>query len=288
MTRITQLSMTTSTLAGLQLNLARTQKLQEDVSSGKRILVPSDDPAGAVSSIRMRTEQSASDQYLRNGEFANSRLNVADTALQSLSSQLQQVQQLALRSRNGSLNSGGREALAQQVSALKSQVVGTYNSQYLGRPVFGGTTAGQVAIATDGSYVGDGNPVMARISSSSSVRVDVDGASVGADTVPALIDRVAINIADGTLTDDDLNDLSAVLNAYGVAVSNVGATANQIKAIGDQVSAYQLGLVTSIAKNEDADLAETLTKLSSQEVAYQAALSVTAKVNQISLLDYLR
>jgi flagellar hook-associated protein 3 FlgL len=288
MSRITQYAMTQNSLAGLQANLQRTQQLQSQISSGKRVQVPSDDPAAALASVKLRSEESATTQYLKNADTASSRLNVADATLQSLSSQLQLVQQAAIRSHSGALSDNARAALGQQITQLKSEVIGSFNAQYLGRPIFGGTVAGQVALDSTGAYVGDGNPVSIRVSPTTSVRVDVDGQAVGADSVPALLDRLAASAAQGTVSDADLNELSTALSNVSAANTVIGVAQQAVTTSTNQLSSRQVDITGSILKNEGADIAETLVNLASQQVAYEAALSVTAKINSLSLLDFLR
>jgi len=289
MSRITQLSMSNTALAGLQANLNRVQTLQAQASSGLRIQVPSDDPQGTATAMLMRSQQAADAQYTSNADFATSRLDTADSALQALNAQVRAARNLVLTSQNGSLSDDARAALGDQITQIKATVTGLYNTQYLGRPVFGGTNPTGTAMDATGAYIGDGNPVMVRISPSSTVRVDVDGASIGATTLPDVLDRLATNVTDplgapGT----DLDDLDTALNSLSAALGSVGAIENRVTTTSSQISAHSLDLTASIAQTEQADLAEVLTKFSSQQVAYQAALGVAAKINQTSLLDFLQ
>jgi flagellar hook-associated protein 3 FlgL len=289
MARITQLSMSNTSLAGLQTSLDRVQKLQAQASSGKRIQVPSDDPQGTATSMQLRSQQAADTQFARNADFATGRLNTADNALQSLSTQLMQVRDLVLKSQNGSLPASGRAALSAQIGQIKGQVIGLYNSQYLGRPVFGGTSAAGVAIDGSGTYVGDGSAVTVRLSASATVRVDVDGTSIGADSVPAMLDQLVADVAlNSGAPQSDLASVDSALSGISMALGNVGAAQNRVTDTSALVSSHSLDLTSSISQNEDADLAAVLTKFSSQQVAYQAALGVAAKTNQTSLLDFLR
>jgi flagellar hook-associated protein 3 FlgL len=289
MTRITQLAMTTNSLANLQASLTKVQKLQEQASSGKRIGLPSDDPQATASSMVLRSAQSANNQYTRNGQYANSRLSTADSALQSISAQLQQVRSLVVRSQSGAMDDNARAAISAQITQIKSEVIDHYNTQYLGRPVFGGTVAGGKAIDDSGTYIGDGTAVMAKLSGSASVRVDVDGASIGADTVPGMLDQVAADVlqTDGT-AQADLDAIDDVLSKISIATANVGAAETRVSDTLNLNSSRSVDLTNSIAQNESIDLAEVLTKVAAQQVAYQSALGVTAKINQTSLLDFLR
>jgi flagellar hook-associated protein 3 FlgL len=289
MTRVTQLSMSNASLAGLQANLAIVQNLQAQASSGKRIQVPSDDPQGTSISMQLRSQQAADTQYARNSDFANSRLNVVDTALQALSTQLLAARNLVISSEDGQRSDASRAAISAQIGQIKDQITSLYNSQYLGRPVFGGTSPTGVALDSSNTYVGDGNPVMVQLSATTTVRTDVDGASIGADTVPALMDQLVTDTAAaGGAPPSDLDALDAVLSKVSVALGNVGAAETRVTTTSALVSASSADLTTTISHNEEADLADVLTKFAAQQIAYQTALGVAAKINQTSLLDFLR
>ena len=81
--RVTQQTMQRSTLANLQLSLSTMADMQAKMSSGKKIQVPSDDPAAASDLLRLRGEQRAQTQYSRNADDGNSWLTTIDTAIQS-------------------------------------------------------------------------------------------------------------------------------------------------------------------------------------------------------------
>jgi flagellar hook-associated protein 3 FlgL len=289
MTRVTQLSMSNISLAGLQANLGRVQALQAQAASGKRIQAPSDDPQGTAISMLLRSQQAADQTYTDNADFATARLQVADTALTDLSAQLRNVRALLIGSQTGAANSISRSALSSQITQAVGSITSLYNSQYLGRPVFGGTTATDSAIDATGTYVGDGNPVMVRLSATTSVRVDVDGASIGADSAPALLTQFALNVGlSGGAPQSDLDLMDSLMANVTTALGNIGAFEGQVTTTSAAVNAHSLDLTTSISHNESADLADILTKFASQQVAYQTAVGVAAKIQQTSLLDFLR
>ncbi len=95
--RITQSSIAASTLANLQSSLARSSRLQEQLSSGKVINRASDSPSGTVSSLALRTQIGANEQFSRNANDAKAWLGTADSTLQSVNSRLQRVRELTLQ-----------------------------------------------------------------------------------------------------------------------------------------------------------------------------------------------
>lgn len=286
--RITQRSLSDTTLRGLQANLTSLQKLQNELSSGHRISKPSDDPSGTASAMMLSSQKAANAQYLRNIGFANGRLQTTDTTLQSLSSQLQSARDLLVQSRNASLNTESMTALSQSVAQIRNEVINLYNTRYLDRPVFGGTVAGSYAVdPSTGTYLGDDQPVTARISSDSTIRMDVKGTDVGANTVPGVLDQLATNISGTGATDADLTALDTALSQVAQALGDIGARESRVTDADAVVSSHQVDLTERISENVDIDLPETIMNLQTQQVAYQSALGAASRILQKSLVDFL-
>jgi flagellar hook-associated protein 3 FlgL len=285
MARVTQLGQMNQSLASLQAAQTAASRLQEQAASGKRINKASDDPTGAAISMQLRNQQAANTQYTRSADYANGQLATVDGTLQSIYTRLSQVRSNVIATTT-TTNQQSRSALSAQVTQIKGELQSLYNTQYQGRSIFGGTSA-VGAVDDAGAYVGDGNPVLVQVNASSTVRVDVDGSTIGAGDFSALLDRVAEGIQNGDAA-DDLPDLDALMNSVITANGNVGAIQNRVTAAQSGISSQNADLTVSLAQNEDVDFAEVLTKFSSQQVAYQAALGVTARINQTSLLDFLQ
>jgi len=287
--RITQSTVTTSALRGLQANLGRVQTLQEQLSSGRRIARASDDPAGTAASMILRTAQTADEQYQRNSDQAKGRLTVTDSALTGLSDRVRAVRELMVASNNGALNPDGRAALAAQVDAIRSEVIDLYNTTYLERPVFGGSVAGTQAVdPSSGTYVGNDVPIEARISADAVIRIDVKGTDAAADVLPAALSAVSASITAGGATAPDFTAIDSAFSTVQRALGDVGARAQRVETTNSLVESHRLDLVSRISENEDVDLPETIMNLQAQQVGYQAALGAAAKVLQTSLLEFLR
>jgi flagellar hook-associated protein 3 FlgL len=288
-TRVTNKMLSDSALRGLQNNLARNAQLQEQLSSGKLLTRPSDNPSGAVTSMQMRTQQRLDTQYLSNIDNADGRLNTADLALQDISKLLGRAKELAVNAQDPSLPDASRSAINAELLVIQKGVTDAYNTQWLGRPIFGGTATGSVALDPDGVYVGNDLPVTARVAREVSVRIDVSGVEAGADFVPGLLNDLAAMIADGGSDTSNFQDqLDGIHQQLLTTLGNVGARAAQVASTKNRVESEQLELKTRITNNEDVDLPKAILELQSSAVAYQASLGAAGKILQTSLLDYLR
>lgn len=287
--RVTQKAMSEGTLRGLQASLARTAKLQNELSSGKRIAVPSDDPSGTASAMTFRGQRSAAEQHLRNIDGALGRLNTTDSAIADLSDRLNAIRNLMVQSKSGAISTEGQAALSAQVSAVRGNVVDIYNTRYLDRPVFGGTIPGNVSVDATGAYVGNEADVAIRISGDAQVRVDVKGTAVAADTVPGLLDQIAAEMkTPGGVSAASFEALDAARSKVLQAIGDIGARTSRVEAARTQVDSLRLDLQGRISQSEDIDLPETIMNLQAQQVAYQSALGAASKVIQTSLVDFLK
>lgn len=296
--RVTQRSMTTSSLAGLQSNLNALNKLQNQLTSGKVLTRPSDSPTDTSKAMQTRDSLASNTQVARNITDATSRLNQADGALDKMQDLLTRVQTLAVQGANtGSNDATSNAALATEITALRSSLIGMANSTYNGQPLFGGVTTGATAYDADGTYTGvDGYPTMQRISDSENIQVDITGTEAfgdqgSGDDLFAVVQRVA-DLLNADPVDSDaiatgLSDLSAAKTRLSTAQATIGARQSRVDTADSLNEDQKATLTTQLSSLEDSDYAETAMQLSNQQVVYQAALQVSAKILQPSLMDYL-
>ncbi len=292
--RMTQRMMSQSAFRGMQTSLDRLARVQEQLSTGKLINRPSDDPTGAVSSMRFRVSVAEQKQYARNANDAVAWLNQIDATLSSMTDQVRRGRDLALRGANeGSVGPQAREALAIEVDQIRAGLLQTANATYLGRPVFGGITAGSQAYDQDGAYVGEPGAVMRTVGDGVKIRVDVEGPDVvGADgsnvfdDLQALADALRGNDQDGIRAAADA--LAAHQGRITDVQSTIGARTNRVEQAQKAAADAEISLTASLSEIENTDLPKATVDLQLQEVAYQAALAATARVMQPSLLDFLR
>lgn len=108
---------------------AQVAHTQLEVSTGRRILSPSDDPAGASRALGLTHASAQNAQYQRNIDSAESRLGNEDQTLSSVSDLLGRVRTLALEGQNGTLDSGDRKNIATEIRQRLSQLVALANTK---------------------------------------------------------------------------------------------------------------------------------------------------------------
>jgi flagellar hook-associated protein 3 FlgL len=289
--RTTSTQMLQQAQRNMQTSLQQLARLNEQATSQHRISRPSDDPAGTGESLRVRGEQSALDQYQRNVTDGLGWLAMVDTTLSNSSALIQKARNLVVQGSNdGVLSAESREALAVELEGIRDDLRGQANTSFNGRYLFAGTSDTppfDAAYAYSGTA---GSSVERRISADTTIRVDADGAAAfgaGATSVFATLDSIVTGLRAGTSVSGRLDDLDAALQSVLTVQSVSGSAYAQMERAEDQLMSTSITLEGRRASVEDVDLAEVLVQLSTQQVAYQTALGVTARALQPTLMSFL-
>jgi flagellar hook-associated protein 3 FlgL len=139
-------------LDGITDRQAALIKSQEQLSSGKRINRPSDDPAAAAEAEKVRSRQARMDAEKRAVGYAQQQLSNADSTIGDATSLLQTARETLLRGANATNNTSDRFTLGANLSAIREQLLAVANrSDGTGGFVFGGQGATSAPIAADGT-----------------------------------------------------------------------------------------------------------------------------------------
>jgi flagellar hook-associated protein 3 FlgL len=137
--RITPQVIVSRGIAYAQRNTAELANLQDQASSGKRLLRPSDDPIATVAVLANRAQSLRLDSYLSNIREARGGLDVSVSALQETSDILSQARQIAIEGSHATIDAAAAQSLATEVDALLGRLINVSNTQNTGRYIFAGT-----------------------------------------------------------------------------------------------------------------------------------------------------
>jgi flagellar hook-associated protein 3 FlgL len=291
--RVTDRSAAYGSLAGLQSTAARLASLQAQLSSGKQITTPSDNPSGTVRAMQLRGVEKRYTQYDASATDAIGWLSTADAAYTRAVALVQNARTLVVQGLNtGAQSPSGLSAIADQVDAIRASLIKVANTTYNGRPVFGGTTAGSAAYDTAGNYVGDSGAVSRTVGDKVTVQINQTGPQVfgsGASDLFALLSDISNNLRSGSPTlSANLTALDGALTTITSAQAGEGAAYRQVQNAQAVSTGVSTNVATQLSDLQDIDLAEMAVQVSTANVTYQAALQTTANVRQLSLLNFLR
>ncbi|WIE77023.1 flagellin [Curtobacterium sp. MCSS17_007] len=291
-TRVTTQMSIASATERLQANAARVAEATQRATTLQAIARPSDDPVGTGSSMQVRKEQAATAQYTRNANDAVGWLATTDSSLAGAYSVLGKVRDLTVQAANsGVMDDTARDAFITQFRALKADLEATANAKYGTRSVFAGSSTDTTAYAPGTGFATATTAVSRRVGDDQVLRVDTPGAAVfgtGATSAFAVIDDIVADLQDGVNVNPKLGDLDTAIDTVRSAQADVGVRHAAALAAQDALKSTSVTLENRRAGIEDLDLAGAVLDLQVQQTTYQAALAVTAKVLQPTLMDYLR
>lgn len=291
--RVTPGMVTRTMVAGLESNLDRLQKVQEQISSGRLVNRPSDAPVAAVAAMQLRSSTARTSQLLRNADDGKAWLGTADAALTSSLDMIRRAREVTGSAVAGSIDAATRATMASEMTTLRDGLIGLANSRYLGRPVFAGTADVSSAYDASGTYRGDAGSVKRTVAEGTTVTVNVTGPQAfgtGPNGLFAVLADITAHLQadDITALQSDLARLDGATGGLENTLAEVGARYNRVDTMQSAANSRLVTLTEQLSVTEDIDLPKTIMELQLQQTAYQAALGSTAKVIQPSLMDFLR
>lgn len=285
-------------LADLQQSQNTLNIALQEVSTGKSVTVPSDNPAAAAQMVGNTVESANVDQYTQNVSGVLSTVQSADSALGSVISELTQAVTLGTQGANGTTNASNQQAIAQQVQSILKTVVSQANTTYNGTYLFGGTASANPPYTADSTspsgytYNGNGNTNSVAVGDDLSVQVNLPGSQIFSNSTNDVLGSLA-NLA-SALQSGSSSAISTATNAVSSALSYVsqqrvfyGNAASQLNSQETYLQQETVTLTSQQTSLVGVDEAQAATMLSQAETDNSAALAAAAKVIPMSLINFL-
>jgi len=301
--RITNQMTAQMTLAGIETAIDRVDTTQQELSSGKSINQPSDNPAGAALALGLNTDLSNLTSYSNNVTDGTGWVQAQSSALTDITNSVQRIRELTLEAANGTQTTADMQASAQEVNQLIDEIKQDANTQYNGQYVFSGsaTSAQPYASGSNDTYAGNAGQVTRTIGPNTSLTVNANLSGVlgngqtvsGQPAGDGLLLNALRNIADdmqsgnSSAVNADLSSLDTNLNSLDGLSSNVGAVQDRLQMAASRIQTLQTSDTQVLSSTQDADMASTEISYSTQQAALQAALQAGANIVQQSLMNFL-
>ncbi|MDR3735502.1 MAG: flagellar hook-associated protein FlgL [Acidobacteriaceae bacterium] len=292
----------TNSVADVQYAMQQSEQLLatalQQVSTSKRVNQLSDDPSASANMVRSLADSAKVDRYTSNGNSVLAKLQVADSALSSVVTSMNQAITLGTSGANSTLTDSNRESIAAQVQGILSSVIAQANTTCQGSYVFAGSDSGTEPFTADAtsasgySYNGNSTVNQVQVGDSISVATNIPGDQVftdGANVIQSLANLVTA-LQSGTLADigTATTAVSTALNYVSQQRVPLGNAVSQLNAQESYLSQETVTLTSQQTALVGADLATAATNLSEAETTHSAVLAAAAKVLPQTLLDYLR
>jgi flagellar hook-associated protein 3 FlgL len=282
---------------------SQADKLQTQISTGKKILAPSDSASSWQQLSGLRRANSNDDAYASNIKMAQSLLASTDTALDTVHTQLQRAKAFAVQANSQTMTPQGRAAILKEVEAIITDLLGTANTKdSRGQPLFSGA-------AGDAAYARQPNGSIAYVGSGSAAPIPVgDGVDIAATETGdrafggiagvkgqtdmfAILTAFAAALQPGAEAggiDTAMKDLDAALDQVGTTRTSIGARAFRMDLEAERLDEVDETRESTRSGIEDVNPATAIAELQKTLTILQATQASFSKLTSMSLFDYLR
>jgi len=271
----------------------------QQMSTGKRVNSPSDDPLAAAQMVANSDQSNRTDQYLQNIDTLTSQLQTADGALSSVVQALTQAITLGVQGSTGTLSDGNRQQIVQNLKGIQSQLVQLANTSVGGSYLFGGTATTAPPYTLDSTspsgvtYNGNSGTNTVQPADGLNLQTNLPGSQLfqnsGGDVFGSL-QQLLTALQSGTTTDAGTatNQLRSAFDFVTGQRIFYGNGINQLSSTQTYLQQEKLTLTSQENNLVGADLTKAATDLTRAQTAHEAALAAAARILPTSLLDYLK
>lgn len=285
-------------LADMQQSQSAVNIALQEVATGKKVTVPSDNPAAAADMVQNTIETANVDQYTQNVSTMLSMVQTADSSLGSVVTSLTQAISLGTEGANGTNNTSNLQAIASQVQGILQSVVAQANTSYQGTYLFGGTETSSAPYTASSSsssgytYNGNSDVNSVAVGDDMNVQLNLPGSQIFSNSNADVLGSLSSLVT--ALQSGNATAIGTATTAVSAALSNVSQQrvfyGNAESQLNSQETALQQETVSLTSQQSslvDVDEAQAATDLSQAETANNAAEAAAAKVLPNTLLNYL-
>lgn len=277
----------------------RTREIQAQLGSGK--VADQFGQLGAKTHrlLDAKTTLQQVRQFQEDNQLVQGRLEAMESAIATVFDLGSRLKTLTIQRLSDGAAAPG--AIGAETSLMLEQVVGALNAEFDGRHLFAGSAVDAPPVLLDPAfanlgqpddtyYQGDGTTLTARIDLDLSMTYGMTADREGfQELIGAFRTVIEADPLDGRqLLEDALGLLNQALPKIADYRAEAGAGHTQIDRVNQIHSASELYLEGEISSIEDVDVASAVTRLTQDQMALEAAMATIARLNQVSLADFLR
>lgn len=290
----------TNLSTALDQTQATQQQLSEELSSGLRFSSIGQDPVAAAQNVQLLNQIGRDDSFTQTTSLTQGLLQVTDSALGSVVTQLNQAVSLATQADNGTLSTSDLKAISNQIAGVRDEVLSLANTNYQGVYVFGGSQTATTPFTLDSSttpatvtYNGDSDVDTLVSPNGQSIQLNLPGNQVFTDATANVLGTLNNLVADfasgGTGSGvADTAALNVALNYVGQQRVTIDNSINRLTAASSAATDESTQLTEAQTNLMQADIASVSTQLSLTQSQQTALINVISALGQSSLFDKLQ
>lgn len=272
---------------------ANEQTLTQELSTGVTVNALSDNPAAAGQNVLLTSQLNTDDTFSQTASSVESMLQVSDSVLGNVVTQLTSAVSLATQAGDGTLSTSNKQSIAEQLTGIRDEVLSLANSTYLGQYIFAGSKGGAAPFSINTTtspatvtYSGDSNISYVQTPSGQKIQTNVPGDQIftaaGADVLGTLNNLIS-DISSGnsaTATAADLTSLSTALSYVSQQRVTIDDSITRITAAGNFNSSESVQLKAAQNSLIQTDTAKVASQLSAAETQQAALTQIIAAIDK--------
>lgn len=283
-------------------------KLQQQISTGRRISSPSEDPVASARVLEISTAQAANTKFADTRQTAQLKLNTVESNLSSITNLLVAAQSNLVAAGNGTYSDKERGFIATELSGSLDALIGLANTKDAsGNYLYAGFQTDTKPFVTTGTgttsvvnYTGDSNQQLLQVDTQRQMAINVSGDNVfqggGNDIFTTMRSLVnLLNTPINTTTPATFTtQLTAAMGQMQTSVDNVlnvraavGSKLNELDALETAGSDRGLQYSKSLSELQDLDYASALSDLTKNQTIMEAAQKSFVAVTGLSLFKFI-
>ncbi len=287
----------TNLVGSLDQTQSNEQQLSAELSSGVSITSLGQNPVGAGENVLLLNQIQQDDSFTQSTNLVTGQLQVADSALGSVVSELTQAVSLATRANNGTMNASDVKSIANQIAGIRDEVQSLANTSYEGQYIFAGGQTGTAPFSTSTSvspavttYNGDTNVNYLELPNGQKIQLNVPGSQIfqgsGTNSVFGALSALVADYSSGTVNTaqavSDTEAMGTALNYVSQQRVTIDNSITQLTAASDAVTNEKTQLTAAQTDLMQADIPTVSTQLSLAETQQTALEDVIAQLESPS------
>lgn len=275
-------------------------RLQQHLSTGKRIMTPSDDPIGAARAHELSQSLSLNAQYTDNRHRAADSLQLVDSTLGSVSNVIQNIRTMAVAAGNPAFSDSERKMMAIELRGHFEELLGLANTKdEQGNYLFSGFKGNTIPFEQTGgvvTYQGDQGQRLIQVSGSRQLPVSETGDAIFEprglslfQTIEDFIDELETpgGAALSGAVDTALQDLDVALDNVLTRRAAVGSRLQEVDALQQIGEDTAIQYQQSLSRLQDLDFAQAISDMVRQQALLEASQKSFTRISGLSLFNII-
>jgi flagellar hook-associated protein 3 FlgL len=287
----------TNLATALNQSQAAEQHLMEELSSGVRVNSLGEDPIAAGQNVMLLNQIQQDDTFTQSANLVTGRLQVADSALGSVVSQLTRAIALATSANNGTKSDNDLQAIAKEITGIRDEIMTLANTSYQGQYIFAGTMTSSTPFSTSTAtspavttYGGDTNVTHLKMPNGQQIQLNVPGNQIfqgsGSGDVFGVLNNLIADFSsvpiDQAQSASDTQALTAALNYVSQQRVLIDNSITSLASASEAVTNEKTQLMVAQTNLMQADIAQLATRLSLTKTQQTALEAVIAQLSSTS------